>query len=81
MLVRPNTKQTTLRCVRNTGCDMTIRFCPACGSILELVERFKLDGTPYMVWECPEQDFFDPLSLVAPEPENNAADTADSLDA
>ena len=46
---------------------MAVRLCPACAEFLELVERFRQDGTPYMVWECPNQDYFDPLSRSAPE--------------
>lgn len=60
---------------------MTIRFCPACGSILELVERFKLDGTPYMVWECPEQDYFEPLSRAAADASSELAESLEAVSA
>ena len=57
---------------------MATRFCPACGNVLELVERFKLDGTPYMIWECPEQDYFDPLSRIAPDATAEAPPAAEA---
>lgn len=37
-----------------------MRFCPICGDVLYLVQHTSKAGVIYWLWECPEQDWFEP---------------------
>ncbi|BCD89689.1 hypothetical protein PSm6_60960 [Pseudomonas solani] len=38
---------------------MTIRFCPICGDVLQLVQHTPAVLPVYWQWECPEGDWFE----------------------
>lgn len=54
------------------------KFCPICGEILVLVDHQMPDGTPYQQWECPEGDWYDPLSRIAPDATAEASPAAEA---
>lgn len=41
---------------------MTVKFCPSCSSILEII-TLTVDGEELEFWSCPEGDWLDPVHV------------------